>query len=192
MSKKLNEKANSILARVKADDPAADPAEENEEQTTTTETPTDGEGSGETETPAEETPAEETPVETTTETEHPVDPSDPEPKKKTAEVEEEVVEETEEEVVDDSDLEDEVDELRQLVDDLIDRMENLQRQFDENVSAILKGKTAVKSSIAKALSGAPASNAPADWPSAIKDCNGDRLQAFKRFPNLAKVWNKNH
>ena len=136
-------------------------------------------------------------------------PADEEPQEEETQ-EEEQTEETEEEEKPQEEEEDEmtavvkalegltatINELTSKNADIEKRLCGLEQQLTEKEVEVQEAKKALKAertkrigAIAKALTGTNASEStPVDWPAAVKACDGDKMLAYKKWPQLAKAW----
>lgn len=147
-------------------------------------------------------------TENTDDTENTGDEQPTEETKNTGDEQTEQTEETTEEQPAEEDSDDEmvkalevlqnaVTELRQKTDDFEVRIKSLEDKLATKEVELEDAKKALKAertrrigAIAAAVSGKAESSGPADWPSAVKACKGDKLEAYKRYPELAKQWAK--
>lgn len=173
---KEHETEEAIKAEETTTDDEEKKVEETAEETTEEQKP-------EEEAPAEET-TEEQPTEETTEEET---------------TEEEKPEETKEqaEESDDDQLLKTLEVLQGSVSTLTDRLNALEEKLTEKEVELQDAKKALKAertkrigALAAAVSGKTESNQPADWPAAVKACKGDKLEAYKKYPELARAWTK--
>lgn len=87
--------------------------------------------------------------------------------------------------------------LQAKAENLEGRVKTLEDSLAEKEVELIDARKALKAertkrigAIAAAVSQSTVSDLPADWPAAVKLCNGDKLQAYKRFPALARAWAK--
>lgn len=157
------------------------------------------------EAPAEEQPAEEQQQEEAPAEEQPAEENKPE--EETEEVAEEEapaeeekpeeVEAPEAEESDDDKLLKTLEVLQGSVSTLTDRLNALEEKLTEKEVELQDAKKALKAertkrigALAAAVSGKAGDTRPADWSAAVKACNGDKLEAYKKYPDLAKAWAK--
>ncbi len=142
------------------------------------------------EAPAEEQPAEENKPEE--ETEEVAEEDAPAEEEKPEEVEAPEAEES-----DDDKLLETLETLQGSVSALTDRLNALEEKLTEKEVELQDAKKALKAertkrigALAAAVSGKGGESRPADWPAAVKACKGDKLEAYKKYPDLAKAWTK--
>lgn len=170
----------------KVEEPASE--EKKEEGTPCAEEPSTEEEKKEEEAPVEET-KEETPSEETKEDEAPSD--EPEEEKKE--------EEGEDLAKSIADLSSRLSEALSTVQTFNQRLDALEEKLTEKEVELEDAKQSLKAertkrigAIAAAVAGNPGEVRPADWPAAVKACKGDKLEAFKKYPDLAKAWTKSN
>lgn len=165
--------------------PASDASEEEKKETPCAEETE--ETKKEEETPVEEETKEETPSEETKEEETPSEGTEEEKKEEetpTSEEEEDPLLKT-------------LETLKENMDSLSNRMSALEEKLTEKEVELQDAKKALKAerskrigAMAAAVSGKTESSGPSDWPAAVKACKGDKLEAYKQYPELAKAWTK--
>lgn len=142
------------------------------------------------EAPVEET-KEETPSEETKEEETPSEGTEEEKKEEEAPTSEETEEE--------DPLLKTLETLKENMESLTGRMNALEEKLTEKEVELQDAKKALKAerskrigAMAAAVSGKTESSGPADWPAAVKACKGDKLEAYKKYPELARAWTKSN
>ncbi len=141
---------------------------------------------------ADEQTEEEKPVEEQTEEEKPVEEQE--------QTEEEKPEEEKPEADDSDDgdkLLETLETLRENLDALTARVGELEETLTEKEVELQDAKRALKAertkrigAMAAAVVGKGSDSTPADWPAAVRACKGDKLEAYKRYPDLCKAWTK--
>lgn len=162
--------------------------EKKEEGTPCAEEPSTEEEKKEEEAPVEET-KEETPSEETKEEEAPSD--EPEEEKKE--------EEGEDLAKSIADLSSRLSEALSTVQTFNQRLDALEEKLTEKEVELEDAKQSLKAertkrigAIAAAVAGNPGEVRPKDWREAVTACKGDKLEAYKKYPDLAKAWTKSN
>lgn len=138
-----------------------------------------------TEEPAEEAPVEESTDDNSADEEKPADEGKP------AEEDTDLIDK----------LIDKMDDFANRLTDLAERIDRLEQSATEEVAKAKAEAESAKQSLkaertkrigamAAVVAAKSIDNGPADWPAAVKLCNGDKLKAYQRFPELAKAWAK--
>lgn len=147
---------------------------------------------------ADEQTEEEKPVEEQTEEEKPVEEQEQTEEEKKPEEEKPEEEKPEADDSDDGDkLLETLETLRDNLEALTARVGELEETLTEKEVELQDAKKALKAerskrigAMAAAVSGKTESSGPSDWPAAVKACKGDKLEAYKQYPELAKAWTK--
>ena len=94
-------------------------------------------------------------------------------------------------------LREEINQLNSKSNDFESKIASLEEKLTEKEVELQDAKKALKAertkrigAIAACVSGKSDNPGPTDWPSAIKACGGDRMEAYKKYPDLCKAWTK--
>lgn len=207
---KMSKKSRKAQKATKAEETEEQKLLEEETQEQQTAEETVPEETKQEEQPVEETQQEEAPAEEQQQEEAPSEEQPAEenkPEEETEEVaeedapaEEEKPEEDEApeaEESDDDKLLETLETLQGSVSALTDRLNALEEKLTEKEVELQDAKKALKAertkrigALAAAVSGKAGDTGPKDWPAAVKACKGDKLEAYKKYPELARAWAK--